>query len=151
MINHIWTVLCSKSVLDQESNNLSLIELYDQVNVLNEVVANATDDNPILLPASFELVNLWVRADRNYPERGQGKIKLLSPSGRQLGTALEFVIDLTTHERTRMRSRITGLPISSAGLYTFAVEYKDETRLDWIEAARVPLLIVASPTSGQTV
>jgi len=69
-------------------------------------------------------------------------VSLLPPDGHTtLLKSLEYEIDLSVHERTRMRTRIAGLPIVGAGRYIFHLEYRNEGETDWKDAAKVPLVV----------
>jgi hypothetical protein len=139
MIDHVWTVVCSNSVTDAESNNVSLLNVLEQVNVTGESIPGG------VLPAQVDIVTLWSRADYQAPERGYGRITFLSPSGSQLGEPMEFPVDLSQHHRGRSRHRLIGLPLEEAGRYVFRINFRSENEEAWHQVASVPLEVTFQP------
>jgi hypothetical protein len=133
MIDHVWTVLCTQSITDRESNNLTLLNVIEQINVLGPV--------PGPIPIQLELVTLWVRSEPDRPTRGRGRVRVVAPGGTQLAEN-EYEIDLTQFERIRNQGRIQGVPFSGPGRYLFVVSLQQEDEQDWQDVARVPLQIV---------
>lgn len=136
MIEHIWTVVCSMSVVDRETNNLSLFNIVEQLNILAR-------PQPEMMPQlSLDIVTLWVRADDTTPARGHSRLTLLSPTGEELGQG-EGEIDLSKHERLRMRRRFPlGLDLKISGRYHFRVELQLEDEETWQTVAIIPLKVV---------
>lgn len=133
MINHVWTVACSRAVIDAESNNMSLQNVIEQINIVEEL----QPDGMVNIP--FEIVTLWARAEPDVPGRGKSRITFLSPSGKALGSTASEV-DLSKHERSRARLKFQGIPIREPGRYIFRVELQDEGA--WHQVAIIPLQVV---------
>jgi hypothetical protein len=133
MINHVWSVLCSKSVIDKESNNLSLIDTLEQVNLLGVEVGKAA-----LIPLKAELVSLWTRDDFDVPQAGKGRTLVKTPHDEELGR-IEFDVNLTENIRLRTRNQMVGIPVKEAGVQFFVIEIQQQDTEDWAEVARIPL------------
>ena len=140
MIRHVWSVLCLKSVIDSESNNISLIDVLEQLNLVGLPLPSPEDR--IVVPVQYEMVSLFTRDDDGQPARGEMRLTLFGPSGRALDEPNVVQIDLSVHERLRQRTRLAGLPIAGPGCYSFHVEYRNEGELPWQRAARVPVFVV---------
>jgi len=137
----IWAVLCQTSVIDKLTNNLSLFNIVEEINVVAEVPqATEGKDNPIRIPIAIELVTLWSRTDREVKERGYGRIKLVQPASEETTTP-EYEIDLTEFLRTRNRMRMTTIPIKDNGIYRYIVEGRSDVG-EWEQMFEVPLSIV---------
>ena len=134
MIRHVWSVLCSKFILDKESNNLSLINVLEQINIKKGV------ELPVVIPIEFHLVTLWMRESMNDPAKGQARILLKTPSDETL-EALKYEIDLETSERRRINLTMHGLPVSEVGYYYFQVKYRLPSSTRWKTVAQIPLKI----------
>ena len=134
MIDHVWTVLCTRSIIDKNTNNISLLEVLEEVVAAGEA---PTEDRVPELPINAQLVTLWARRESSQPTRGRARVTFESPSHKLLFQR-EYAIDLTTHSRTRKRALINGLPVPGSGWYHFKVEVRDEGDT-WREVARVPL------------
>jgi hypothetical protein len=129
-----------KSVIDQESNNITLMDCLEQINLKAAPISAASAR--IALPINYELVSFFTRADDNLPCRGEGRVTIVGPSGAAIEEPVQFVVDLTTHDRLRMRNRIAGLPIKGSGRYKFVLQYRNEGESTWLDAAKVPLQVV---------
>lgn len=82
MICHVWSVLCSKISVDRETNSISLFEILENV----EFTTPTALTFPAKVPFEATLVNSWARQDPNGPVEGEMRVRLLAPSGDQLGT-----------------------------------------------------------------
>lgn len=134
MINHAWSVLCSKSAIDRETNTLNLFDVIEQI--------TGKDVNlPSTAPLPLELVSLWTRADLNRGARGQARLIVLEPNTNQREPK-ELSIDLTEFHRLRTRLRMGGFRITERGQYIFRVDLRVEGQDEWREVARVPLEVV---------
>jgi len=139
VIEHVWTVVCSRAVVDQRSNNISL------QNVVEQISLNGTPTPGTGLRFPLDVMSLWARADLDRPAQGRGRLRFLSPTGALI-TETEFEIDVSgTHRRYRATIHLEGFPLDGSGKYTFHTDFWEGT--EWLEVASVPLEIVfeASP------
>jgi hypothetical protein len=139
MIEHIWTVLCSRSVIDSETNNVSIQDVIEQITI------NAEPAQDGFLPIPFELITLCIRKESNKPAKGNERITFVTPSGKS-DIVAEGVIDLSSTERFRHRVKFPGLPLSEAGRYFFIVDIKDDSG-EWQKVATIPLTIAFQPAN----
>jgi len=144
VIHHVWTVLCTRAVIDRDTNNVTLQNVIEQLNVQGEPRPGAR------LNGSYVIMTLWSRADMDVPCTGFVRLTYLSPSGVALD-AFETQVDLSgITRRTRTRVSFQGLPVEEGGLYTFRVELWDDPEGAWHQVATVPLEVVfISPETGQ--
>ena len=143
-IRHIWTVLCQRSLIDIDSNNISLIDVIEQISMSAPTPSEQQSKGQIqvgTVPFNFEVVSLWSRAEESQPALGQCRVTLLSPSG-PLGEANHVPVDLRKYERTRIRQRFGGLSVSKAGQYFFRVEYRDDGETEWCEVGAIPFKVI---------
>lgn len=143
-IKHIWAVLCQRSIIDADSNNISLIDVLEQINISRYAPSEqqpTAQDQLGVVPISFEIVSLWSRAEEPQSASGQCRVTLLGPSG-PLGEANYIPVDLRKHERMRTRHRFEGLPVREAGRHLFHVEYRDDGETEWREVQAIPLKVV---------
>lgn len=144
MIEHIWTVLCSRVITSSESNNASLIEVIEELtlDVSGEGDNKSTEQAVVPLPFSLVLISLWSRTEDDKPIVGTAKDIFLAPSGKTLGEQ-EFKINLSDHIRIRTRRKFINLPIpvKESGKYRFRTEILDEQKNTWIEVSNIPLVV----------
>ena len=117
MPEHIWTVLCGRSVIDKDSNQVSLFDVVESVTAkLPQPLPPAP--NVGLLAFRTELVTLWKRSNDD-----EGvvtyKSEIITPDGRVVATSTmeaEF-----TQPRLRTNFKAEALPIVESGTYLFKV------------------------------
>lgn len=132
MIRHGWTVLCTRSSVDSESNNISLFDLLEQLTI------SEPQQGPGIAVFPHEVVSLWTRDNLGEGGVAETRFVIVAPDAtRTEGPALS--IDLTAFHRSRMRSRAPGLPIQGAGLYWIATELRQGENPQWAEVGRIPL------------
>mgnify|MGYP001026944367 CR=1 FL=1 len=139
MIAHVWTVVCRQSVIDRDSNNVSLLNVLEQITLHGEAEADA--DERALVPIGMEVVTLWSRSDYDVPAGGVQKLTLLSPSGEVLASGEQHT-DLSKHRRFRNRARFRGLPLAGPGRYVFRVEQRETDDAEWHHVTDVPLEVL---------
>lgn len=140
MIDHVWTVVCSRSVIDRDSNNVTLQNVLEQVTITKELEA----EQAAVIPMRFEVVTLWARSDFDKPAEGEQRLTLISPSGESLLTG-KGKIDLSEFRRYRYRARFDGFPTKGVGRYIFRVECRVNDRAAWHRAADIPFEILMKP------
>ena len=140
MIEHIWSVACSQSIIDSDTNNVTLANVIEQVAL--EALGASEDLTPGqgVVPLQFEIVSLWIRADPEQGGRGLARILIHPPGGEPSPVGEPFDLDLSGYERLRTRSRFGGFLARDSGRYWFIVQ-KQEGGAEWEEVARVPIHI----------
>jgi hypothetical protein len=137
MIEHIWSVLCSRSVIDSETNNVSIQDVVEQITINAEPAENG------FLPFPLELITLWGRKKVDEPTKGTERVSFVTPSGKSTVIS-ESNIDLSKTERHRQKVKFPGLPLGEGGRYYFIVEFKEDNG-QYSEVAAIPLTIQFQP------
>jgi hypothetical protein len=136
MIDHVWTVVCSRAVIDETSKNISIQNVIERFTVEGD----PKPDSFIAIP--FDVITLWARSDFASPARGRGRTVLLSPAGIQLGSH-EFDLDMSgNYRRYRARLHFNGLPANQAGRYVFRVDLLKEGENEWRTVATIPVEVI---------
>lgn len=147
---HVWSVLCSSSVIDQSSNNLTLFNTLERVTITipkseaEKIKKQISTQGAkgFLFPIPFELVNLFHKTEAQKAAAFDVRIRLLAPSGEEIQLVTERKIAIEKDKRNfRLRSQFTNFPVSSEGEYTFLVEMRDVDSSNYVEVASVPLEI----------
>lgn len=138
MILHVWTILCSNSVIDIESNNVSIQNVYEQLTLKGD----PKPDGKASLP--MELVSLWTREDLETPTSGEARISYLQPSGKE-SELITYPIDLEEYHRARSRVHIGAIPVPEPGRYKFYIEYRLSGSVVWQQVAQIPLEVTFRP------
>ena len=134
MPRHIWSVLCRSVSTDKDSNNVSLLEVTEQLggSVMGEV-------KPDAIPFQLSFVTLWSRSDPDQGEKAAARLRLLGPNGGDAAPSIQQEVDLTHFRRLRTKVLLASLPYRGPGQYEFSVELEEDTT--WVEVARIPLEI----------
>lgn len=148
MPDHIWSALCTRAIIDRDSNNISLIDMLEEI----RFAPPPTDDDLgregyVMLPISVTLVTLWERKTENDPETFVMRVKFVDPTGTWIGpqdTERELTMD---KPRFRSISRMMAVPFSESGKYQVIVQSKSNGSNRWKQNARLPLSITVSSGS----
>lgn len=144
MATHIWSVLCRRSIVDQEDDTMSLIEIVEGFKTKEEIPEDAYKKGPAQIMNGAEalrMVSFWGRDDRNKGELAKGRLRLLGPAGKAL-IQQEFDIDLREHQRSRNVLRFPALLFSGPGTYMYTIQMMSVGKskvAKWITVAKVPL------------
>jgi len=142
MPHHQWSILCTRATVDKLTNNISLIEIIDEISVEVDPTVDLSKPlpTPLMLAVSAVVVSAYTRTDPSIPEKTIGRLTLHGPPGSSLFTPANFDIDLTQFIRTRCLIGIAGLPIEMSGMHSFSVDVQTSTQ-QFAEVARVPFEI----------
>jgi hypothetical protein len=143
VILHAWSVFCSDSSIDKDTNNISLFSVLEEL----KVVTPLEPPRDAALPLRGHVVSLWYRAGTNEPEAAEARY-ILKAGGSEVAILGSYTLDLT---RPRLRTRVViqALPIWQSAFYQIAVEYR-HTDEDWILATELPLEVTVSIESQAT-
>jgi len=138
MVHHAWTVLCWRSAIDRDSNNMSIHD------VLEQLIIGAEPAPGLVVPIEYQVVSLWAREHKETGTQGISRITLIPPTGTERVLS-ELAINLSEVERMRHRLLCHGLEVPQAGRYYFRVEVQDEGEVEWRQVALVPLTVLFLP------
>ena len=139
-IKHIWSVLCKESVIDQTDNNISIHGVLEQLSINLTPVNNAGKlPEELGIPMNYEIVSMWQRSKEIESIKGDVEYILLDPDNKELLKNTQSMEIPETSRRFRSRMKITGLPLSKEGDYTFQVKVKEEGAVTFHLVAELPL------------
>lgn len=142
MIDHVWTVLCSRAVIDKKRNNISLESVIEKVTVRGHPQPNAT------LPIDFDIATLSTRRLPNKPCQGHLRVECILPSGEKFGE-LTSSVRLETNLNHRAIMHLSGLPFVEAGRYLFVVFLQQPNSEEWEQVTAIPLQLgILPPEDG---
>jgi hypothetical protein len=130
MIKHIWTVVCKESKVDAETNNLSIIDILENVQFqaqVNGADFNANQGNPIAIPLGMQIASLFFREAKTGEESIDVKTKILDPKGKQLGEIDNVVKFQNGLNRMRNIIKFNSLAVTEDGTYLFQVFVREKS------------------------
>lgn len=151
MIEHYWTVLCSKSMIDADSNNISLLNVIEQFNI----VGSPPGDKEVGgIPADATIVSMWGRSNYQKPERGDARYIIEYKKGKlkKETEGHEIAVDLSEHRRYRTRINMPILPAMGEGIHRIQVMIKGNGEDGWRNVSSLPYEVRFAPEaeSGST-
>lgn len=148
-MNVIWTILCQHTSIDKDTNNISLFNVIEELNIVAQPPSSREDgqDDIRTLPLGrMELVILWKRSDDDVPEQGDGQVKIITPDGQEFISSAGN-IDLTRYLRLRSRIGLNSIPFRGAeiplGDYHLLVQGRTRDGA-WAEMFDLPLRVGAA-------
>lgn len=139
MARHVFSVLCKRSITDQGSNLLSIIDVLDSIVIAPGHAEEAAAENgaaTLTLDASF--VSLYTRSELGKEEEFDARMLLAGPNGQKLGETSSR-IDLTKFQNFRMATKLDQMPFVGPGRYEFKVQLQEGAR--WRTVATIPLAV----------
>ncbi len=143
MVNHIWSILCRKSVIDNETNNLSMFDVLEQISV--DVNLNKEKQEKFIkinVPIDYEVISFWVKPEGVEVYKGEINIEVVNPDGK-VEKAFAQPLDIPEDKkRLRSRMRIKGFVAEKSGVHIFRVSYKDLEDNKYTTVAEIPFEVI---------
>ena len=134
MPEHVWSVLCQKTSLDQHTGMVSLFGVIEAL-----AVSGPGPKGKGLIPFEATLVSMWRRSEANTPEMFQFRIVVMTPDGEDHPATEIFTADLQTNLRFRIFAPMAAMPFRGGGVYRFALECRARPDEEWRRVTTVPI------------
>ena len=138
----IWALLCENIIVDRDTNNVSLINVVDELTV----PASPPEGPPGAVFESIVILNLrmailWTRSIPSVPEVGEARVKVVAPDD-SISFSPQLEVDLTQGPRERALGHLLNSPFPSwrEGEYLFKIEARSAD-FDWQEMFELPLWV----------
>jgi len=138
MIEHIWSVVCGRAIVDQQTNSLTLVDVMEQLEI---GAPPPSEGERGVLPMQVIVATLWRQKELGTPAKGAYSLELKAPDDTEMFKQISDV-DLTAHNRLRTFNAINGIPILGPGTYRFQIRLRLDGQEDWIEVSSLPLEVV---------
>src|SRR3989344_7246346 len=125
-----WTILCEKSVIDSESNNLSLQNVIEEVQLHAPRGAKLGDEvlsKEKVAPFNFELITFWRKLAKDREISKEIQVEVFDPDGKSLGKVGGPLKIAKEHRRLRHRIRFNTIKATIPGEYTFLVSAREDS------------------------
>ena len=136
-MKHIWSVLCHKYIIDNDSNNLSLIDIPNRIGFQGELPDKRPLELP--LPSALFFVSAWRRGSESDRMKHEARVNIISPDGQHVGHSL-IPIDLEQSPGQYILARMDRIVYTVNGVYAFQVCIKENDK--WKPVASIPLEII---------
>ncbi len=147
MIKHIWSVLCIRSVIDSDNNNISLMNILEQIEV--HIKDKKKIKNKIKIPINYELVNFWAKTKADEKVAMTTTVEIIDPNNKKLKTMKKDLVIPTNKLRMRERIKIQGFVFVDPGTYHFRVKYMTAKDKRSKQVAEIPFVVKLIENSGK--
>jgi hypothetical protein len=141
MFNHVWSVICQNSSVDEKSNTVSLFGCIENigVDIVKDKNKNITDK--INIPIQFDVVSYWTIEDSTKKNNLFFKVELFKPNGESLFYKEETIFTEIGWSRIRNIAKFSGLEleINDSGRYNFKIFQKENRNDDFVVVAVLPV------------
>lgn len=127
-MKNIWSILCTRSIIDQRTNALSLIDCIDELTVTfsKPEEMSAAQKN---IPIALEVVSLWHDEAKESERILDYVIEISDPQGKKIGEFKNQAKMEAGKTRLRAITGINGLQLTSEGKYLFKVLLQETNEL----------------------
>lgn len=141
-----WAILCSQSLVDSQTNNISLVNLIEQIKFEGEVKDKSktfNSEDGEIIQVSMELVSRFRKlVDPEEVISFECEVDFLDPNGKRLATFNNEILLDTEIQNLRMRFGIAGLKVTKSGLYNFVIMLREKGGKAYTEFGKVPLDVI---------
>lgn len=135
-MQHIWSIVCQKGLVDRETNLLSVIDIFEQLTLPINDSTPFNGKDIVSVGFNYEVVTFWKRISGDKPIQGDVLIKIFSPNGKELANfPIKFEFP-TNMKNFRAKIRMNILPVVDSGTYKFVVMQKEKN--DYKTVAELP-------------
>ena len=143
----MWSIICSGVSIDKSTNNVSLFNVIEQVQIPrnNLVEVKEKEEKWLAIPMPFYLMMLWSKPSTNTIEKASVEIKLVDSKNksRKIG---EFDIKFAPKmERIRFKFQYAGIRVSSSGAHVFKIFLREDGQKKFREVGSAQLSIEILP------
>ncbi len=137
-MKHIWSVLCTRTVIDINTNSLSMQNCFDEINI-NIIKDEMRENKKMLVPVQFEIIHLLFDEKIDEIREPEIKIELYDPKGENVGNFSQKVMFPKQKRRLRIRTIMNNLPITTEGVYNFIIKLKKTSQGKHEKVTEIPL------------
>ncbi|PIP28474.1 MAG: hypothetical protein COX29_00995 [Candidatus Moranbacteria bacterium CG23_combo_of_CG06-09_8_20_14_all_35_22] len=143
-MKHIWSILCKKSIIDAETNNINIGE------VLEEITFHIPMEKDFKLPVNFnfdyEIISFWTSTVRNNEEKFYIEIEFVDPDKKILNKFEQTITFPKNKKRLRTRIKSSAITVTKGGGYLFKIKAKEKENSSFKLLTEIPLFILIKRT-----
>ncbi|GEM_PF-2921715 len=136
---YIRTIICAKSIVEAESNNISLIELIDAITINTK--EPLPKGKPTGIPLGFEIVSFWTKEKDADDVQIDLKLEALDPKGEVLNSHNGVFTFPKDKQNMRFIFKLAGFKVTESGVYLLRLSYKEHGETEYKLAEETPLAL----------
>ena len=138
-IQYVRTILCNKSIIDTESNNISLMELLEEITI--QLKEPLPEGKPAGFPIQFDVVTFWKKEKEADDAKVMVRLEIIDPKGITLNTH-DATFDIPKDKQSmRFIIKMGSLNITTSGIYLFRVSYQEQGEAAYKKVDEIPLSV----------
>lgn len=143
MLNHIWSLLCRRAIVDSGTNNLTISDVLEELTIDIKVEKqNADSMKQINLPLEFEIVSFWKKEDDSTTHlKADCEVEVVNPEGKHMKTFAQKIDMPSGMKRLRTMLRVMGFVVEGSGEYNLKVNVKEEGQKNYKTVSVLPLTV----------
>ncbi len=148
-VTHVWSVLCRSSVIDPQTNNISLSNIIERVTLKRDPKLVQYDGSlsseikpDVVIGIPLEIVSLWRRNSAGSELKADVVIDLFGPEGEVINTFPYNFEMKNEHRRIRTRLLFGEIHTKGGGDHFLVVKIKEAGEKDFRPVAHIPLEVV---------
>jgi hypothetical protein len=129
-IQHLWSLVCERAIVDAATNNVSLTNVLEEIQVTPnpgaKLGAGIGTNDEISVPITFNLVSAFrklVPAEYN----GEVKTSIIDPNNKVINVNSHIIKIPASAKRFRGIVGFQGFKLTGPGEYKFLIEIKEST------------------------
>lgn len=119
-MKHIWSILCMRSVVDQRTNSISIIDSLEEITV--GVKKEEKKNKKIFIRGfNYEIVSFIARENSDSLQKGELSIELFNPQNKPGKKHIQKFDMRKGIKRVRVQISVNGISLSTEGRYIFRI------------------------------
>lgn len=141
MIKHIWSVLCKESIINQDDNNLSIVNVLEALQVSFKPTNSQNKDQKleVIVPINYEIVSFYTRDNKEKEVKFEQELVLINHKGEETNKDVKEIVIPVGTKRMRTRVKISGIKVEGSGDYIFQVRIRGEGQKLFKIVSEIPL------------
>jgi len=143
-MKHVWSVLCRNYIVDEQTKNLSLIDIPNRLDFKGQL----PDSRPIEIPlkVDYYFISTWMRESDAEQSKQDISVRVKEPNGNIAGH-FGFEVDLEGAYGHRTFGKLDKVLYTVNGVYELQICVREADT--WTPVAFIPLEIVHEQTKPE--
>jgi len=123
-MKNIWSVVCEKSIIDRDTNSITLFNSLEELNINYSGEEKLEKTKIKNIPVPFEIASLWFDEDIEKDRKFEIRLEIFDPNNKITNKSAQECVIEKGKKRLRIIAKLNGLGITDSGLYKIIIKYK---------------------------
>jgi hypothetical protein len=137
MLQHVFSVACQSTPVDQFTNAISVQGVIEKIEAATAEAVPVTDP-PQAIPCPFNILSLWFNSGTSETKVKQ-RIRMVAPDGSFSSPGFEAALVVQPRASQRLIGRVPGILFKGNGVYWIEIDM--HRKHQWEHVARLPLIV----------